>query len=31
MSTYIPHETITWDDRDPPSINKDIILETNFG
>ena len=21
---YIPHETITWNDRDPPWINKDI-------
>ena len=24
ISNYIPHETITWDDRDPPWINKDM-------
>ena len=33
MSNYIPPETITCDDRDPPWINKDmkqLILETNF-
>ena len=32
MSNYIPHETITCDDRDPPWINKDIkqlILDKN--
>ena len=32
MSNYIPHETITWYDRDPPWINKDIkqpILDKN--
>ena len=32
MSNYIPHEIITWDDRDPPWINKDIkqlILDKN--
>ena len=32
LSNYIPHETITCDDRDPPWINKNIkqlILEKN--
>ena len=32
ISNYIPHETITCDDRDPPWINKDIkqlILDKN--
>ena len=32
MSNYIPHETITCDDRDPRWINKDIkqlILDKN--
>ena len=32
MSNYIPHETITCDDRDTPWINKDIkqlILDKN--
>ena len=32
MSNYIPHETITCDDRDPPWIKKDIkqlILDKN--
>ena len=32
MSNYIPHKTITCDDRDPPCINKDIkqlILDKN--
>ena len=32
MSNYIPHKTITCDDRDPPWINKDInqlILDKN--
>ena len=24
LSNYIPHETITCDDRDPPWINKSI-------
>ena len=24
IRNYIPHETITCDDRDPPCINKDI-------
>ena len=31
-SNYIPHETITRDDRDPPSINdkiKQLIKEIN--
>ena len=38
MSNYIPHETITCDDifltkqlLAMTSLNKDIILETNFG
>ena len=33
MSNYIPHETITCDDRDPPWINKDIkqlVLDKNY-
>ena len=33
LSNYIPHETITCDDRDPPWINKNIkqlILERNL-
>ena len=33
MSNYIPHETITRNDRDPPRINKDIkqlILVKNY-
>ena len=32
MSNYIPHKTITCDNRDPPWINKDIkqlILDKN--
>ena len=29
MSNYIPHETIIYDDRDPPSINR--YQTTNFG
>ena len=32
VSNYIPHETITCDDRDPPWINKDmkqLILDKN--
>ena len=32
ISNYIPHETITFDDRDPPWINKNVkqlILEKN--
>ena len=32
LSNYIPHETITCDDRDPPWINKNIkqlTLEEN--
>ena len=32
MSNYIPHETITCDDRDPPWITKDtkqLILDKN--
>ena len=32
ISNYIPHETVTFDDRDPPWINKNVkqlILEKN--
>ena len=32
ISNYIPHETVTFDDRDPPWINKNakqLILEKN--
>ena len=32
ISDYIPHETVTFDDRDPPWINKNakqLILEKN--
>ena len=32
ISNYIPHETVTFDDRDPPCINKNVkqlILEKN--
>ena len=32
VSNYIPHETVTFDDRDPPWINKNVkqlILEKN--
>ena len=24
ISNYIPHKTVTFDDRDPPWINKDV-------
>ena len=33
IQNFIPHETITWDDRDPPWINKEIkklMLEKNL-
>ena len=26
ISSYIPHETVTFDDRDPPWINKNVKL-----